>query len=838
MRVLVIGGTEDRRGWVSAFRCLAGVEVVGFDAAEGLSGYKEGEVAGRFAEAVETERAAAVCVAVERKYRARLAADALVGGLHVIVEPPLGETDDEAREVIEASKKSGALLMVAHEGVFRPGVLRLISLLNRGDIGRPLEAAIVLGDFEGMRRDIVRLDTDARAYHREWLLWSSRVCLAGKIAGADGFDSAEVTGYSLGSGVKLELWMRGVRVRFDVKDSMRLAQAEFSEMKGAGITLPPDVLIHERIWVRGESGELSYVRTPDSEIVVMEAGGRKRYARLAGVDARAAMAGYFREFMEKGIKPFVGGEAAAAADSGARGILDLVLRRRYRDQLERSCEAAMPELLKGLEKTAVSAGAEFRLFSYEKYRERFDWRPAGGFRLCLLGAPGAGTVEDYRDNMLFPPFSISVLGGIAARHGCEVVIDDLSRFALRPGVLSNDEIGSIWPSGGGDRRRDEVLSCAARRVADELKPESFDLIGMSMQQSCHREFVFALCREIKKRTSAPVAIGGTLDFDVGEAAACADYVVSGEGEIPLLALIRSVSEGRPPEDVPNLLHPLPADSMPANVISDIRIRGIPMYAPELMELYSRDGMTIYPYIFVNGCPHKCAFCANYAPYKARILAIREVIGNIEQIAKEYGARRFFFLNHLINFNVKYLREFTDGLLAAKLDILWSDCGCLSGLDKPTLEKMRAAGCRKITWGLDTGSERLIKLNRKPVNIEEAEAILRRSHEAGIYNVVNLITGLPHETRADVEETIGFLERNKKYISRVFSPSFEYAPASPIFTEPEKYGLIKKGDTFDEIGGLKWAAKLEQDAENRVIVEDYLASIRDGIGMTEWEMMSE
>ncbi len=360
----------------------------------------------------------------------------------------------------------------------------------------------------------------------------------------------------------------------------------------------------------------------------------------------------------------------------------------------------------------------------------------------------------------------------------------------------------------------------------------------SMQQSCHREFVFALCREIKKRTSAPIAVGGMLDFDVREAAACADYVVSGEGEVPLLALIRSISEGRPPENVPNLVHPPPAYPLPANVIADIRIRGVPVYSPELMDLYSRDGITIYPYIFVNGCPHKCAFCANNAPYRARVLSVSDVIGNLRRIVSEYGARRFFFLNHLINFNVKYPREFTDCLLAAKLDILWSDCGRLSGLDKPHLVKMRRAGCRKITWGLDTGSERLIKLNRKPVRIAEAETILRKSHEAGIYNVVNLITGLPHETRADVYETIGFMERNRKYISRVFSPSFEYAAASPIFSEPSEYGLLKKGDTFDEAGGFKWDEKREKDAENRRIVEDYLDSIKEGMGMTEWEMMRE
>ena len=69
-----------------------------------------------------------------------------------------------------------------------------------------------------------------------------------------------------------------------------------------------------------------------------------------------------------------------------------------------------------------------------------------------------------------------------------------------------------------------------------------------------------------------------------------------------------------------------------------------------------------------------------------------------------------------------------------------------------------------------------------------EQILKWSHEAGIYNSIEIIAGLPHEEDEDVETTVAFLRRNRQYVDQIFLNPFSLITGSLMHKNPEQFGL--------------------------------------------------
>jgi len=166
------------------------------------------------------------------------------------------------------------------------------------------------------------------------------------------------------------------------------------------------------------------------------------------------------------------------------------------------------------------------------------------------------------------------------------------------------------------------------------------------------------------------------------------------------------------------------------------------------------------------------------------------------------------------------------------------------MDGALLTKMRRSGAVKLTFGMETGSPRLLRYIRKGTSREKIAGLLKTSHELGIWNHIELIGGLPTETDADIGETVSFLKRYSEFID-VYSinPFFMYK-TSPFYLEPEKFGLRRSragrasrldpfsaveaadnfSERFDEIGGLSFARKDAQIRRSTKILADTVGEI--------------
>lgn len=243
-------------------------------------------------------------------------------------------------------------------------------------------------------------------------------------------------------------------------------------------------------------------------------------------------------------------------------------------------------------------------------------------------------------------------------------------------------------------------------------------------------------------------------------------------------------------------------------------------------------VALLPYIFMEGCNARCAFCA-YSMTKLVKQDIDQVIRSLHWMVDTYGIRYFHFLNTNINGSMKYAEAFADAIIESGLDILWSDCANLWALNERVMEKLARSGCIRLTFGLECPSPRMLKYILKGIDVEQAHYRLKFMHDLGMWNHLLLITGLPTETEEDTKHFVEFLERSAEYVHGYSVSSFYLISASLMGAFPEQFGLMmRRNDTglledaaFDEKGGLKWEDKKQQIIDSTELISKTISDLK-------------
>jgi len=253
---------------------------------------------------------------------------------------------------------------------------------------------------------------------------------------------------------------------------------------------------------------------------------------------------------------------------------------------------------------------------------------------------------------------------------------------------------------------------------------------------------------------------------------------------------------------------------------------------ERLAPYVDDRIAILPMIFMEGCNARCAFCA-YSMTNMVKRDVDEVVRAMAWIREQYDIKYFHFLNTNINGSMQYAEAFCDALIAAKLDVFWSDCANLWALNERVLEKMRRSGAIRFTYGVECPSDRMLDYIGKGITVKQAHLRLKQASDLGIWNHLLLITGLPTETVEDTKHFVEFLEQSAEYANAYSISSFYLISSSLMGAFPERYGLemlpnpsgLLEDQAFNESGGLPWAEKKRQIVRSTEIITDAIKRIK-------------
>jgi radical SAM superfamily enzyme YgiQ (UPF0313 family) len=113
-----------------------------------------------------------------------------------------------------------------------------------------------------------------------------------------------------------------------------------------------------------------------------------------------------------------------------------------------------------------------------------------------------------------------------------------------------------------------------------------------------------------------------------------------------------------------------------------------------------------------------------------------------------------------------------------------------------LQLMGQAGCRLISWGIESGNEQILRNVRKGADPEKAQRALHWAKNAGIMNWGYFIIGLPGETEDTIRQTIDFSKKLPLDIA-LFHVAAPY-PGTPFFFEVVKKGWFRKGTRWEQV----------------------------------------
>jgi anaerobic magnesium-protoporphyrin IX monomethyl ester cyclase len=171
------------------------------------------------------------------------------------------------------------------------------------------------------------------------------------------------------------------------------------------------------------------------------------------------------------------------------------------------------------------------------------------------------------------------------------------------------------------------------------------------------------------------------------------------------------------------------------------------------ESLQKDGEKTTSIITTHGCPFNCDFCSR--PVFGTLFRRRNldsVMDEVEQI-RELGYNSLWIADDSFTLNLKYLKEFCRRMEGR--EIKWSCLSRVNGITPEISHLMKAAGCRRVYLGLETGSQATLQLMNKKATLEEGTKAVQLFHEAGVEVAAFFIVGYPGETVESIESTFRF-----------------------------------------------------------------------------------
>jgi len=279
-----------------------------------------------------------------------------------------------------------------------------------------------------------------------------------------------------------------------------------------------------------------------------------------------------------------------------------------------------------------------------------------------------------------------------------------------------------------------------------------------------------------------------------------DFVIRGEGEIPFMDLV----DGRPLESIGGLsyrgknpLQPI-QHNPPAEPIQDLDALPTPAYHLIRFELY-KPAVGAYrrlPSInmtMTRGCPGKCTFC-NSAETALRTRSAEHVVDEIQMLQARYGVREVSFYDDTLTIFKPQVARMCELILEREIDLTWSCFARTDCVSPPLLQKMRAAGCHQILFGIESADPDILKTIRKPIDIEQTEKAVRMVQDAGIAVRAAFMFGNPGETLDSMRRTIDFAKRLDPDIA-LFNITTPY-PGTQMFEWARRNGYLRTLDWND------------------------------------------
>lgn len=303
----------------------------------------------------------------------------------------------------------------------------------------------------------------------------------------------------------------------------------------------------------------------------------------------------------------------------------------------------------------------------------------------------------------------------------------------------------------------------------------------------------------------PVILGGPV-FNIADTAEAwrripgLAAIVGGEVDLALPEIVEAACGGEDLLRFEGVLLPDGRRSRPAAPLR--KLDRIPV--PDFTDFpWDRYRFRVVPVMTGRGCQwNRCSFCSDIVSASGRTFRTRSldaVMVELREQARRHDTRNFLFLDLKLNSNPAMFRGITEEIQRHVPGAQWIgtvhvDRRADSGLAPDELRAAARSGMRRISFGLESGSQRLLDAMDKGASVEANAAFIRSAHEAGLSVRCTMFKGYPGETAEDLEATADFLEVHARYLDRIRYNDFSIHEGTPIYAalrdHPEAYPAMR------------------------------------------------
>ena len=389
-------------------------------------------------------------------------------------------------------------------------------------------------------------------------------------------------------------------------------------------------------------------------------------------------------------------------------------------------------------------------------------------KILLIDPPFYRFIGYY--NRYFP-LGLAYLASVLRKEGHEVLIYDAD-CNVSPSKMDFTRLEDSYPD-YLKSLKDENHPIL-QEVSHTISNFNPDIVGITVWTTFAASAfkIASLCKEYDR--SVPVVMGGphvSIKYDeVLKICPDVDFLIRGEGEETFLELVRMIGErwGNKNATFNNIkgISYRQNGEMVHNPQREFvkDLDSIPFPARDLLlnkDSYNSEDMGLL--MTSRGCPYNCSYCATSIwERKVRYRSVDNVIEEIKLIIDKYGTRQFTFKDDSFTVNKKRVLELCDRLIKEKININW-DCNTRVNLiNEDLLSKMKKAGCNSIKVGIETGSEKILKLMRKGITFEQCRKSANLFRKVGIHWTGYFMMGLPSETKEEVYQTLKFMKELQRF----------------------------------------------------------------------------
>jgi radical SAM superfamily enzyme YgiQ (UPF0313 family) len=271
-----------------------------------------------------------------------------------------------------------------------------------------------------------------------------------------------------------------------------------------------------------------------------------------------------------------------------------------------------------------------------------------------------------------------------------------------------------------------------------------------------------------------------------------DYVVLGEGEYSFLNLVECLKKNDENgiegiKGVAFRKNDRPVKTEPIEITNNLD------HLPAPSKYFKFQHLSL-----TRGCPGKCTFCGSphFWGTKIRFYSVDYFVNQLEQLYKK-GITFFYFSDDTFTISKKRVIQLCRKILEKRLKIVWVAISRVNYVDETAIYWMKKAGCIQISYGVESGSEKIRNCLNKNINTDQIKKAFSITLKYGILARAYFIYGCPDESLKSIEQTIDLI-REIKPLSVIFY-ILDVFPGTQLYEEYKK-----KFNVTDDI----WLKKIE------------------------------